>query len=92
MQGIECATPIVTKEGRFMRGRLASGILRRMGVTELIAPSDEDYIALAVRLARDVDYRGHIRKRIEDCRAVLFEDLAPIRALENFISEAAARA
>jgi protein O-GlcNAc transferase len=91
MQAVECAAPIVTKEGRFMRGRLASGILRRMGVPELVAQSEEDYIALAVRLAKDADYRGHVRHRIEKSRSVLFEDIAPIRALEDFLAEATTR-
>jgi predicted O-linked N-acetylglucosamine transferase (SPINDLY family) len=91
MQGVECAAPIVTKDGRFMRGRLASGVLKRMGVQELVAQSDEDYIALAVRLAKDTDYRSHIRDRIEKSRSVLFEDIAPIRALEDFISKVATR-
>ncbi len=31
MQAIECGLPVVAWEGRFMRGRLTSGILKRMG-------------------------------------------------------------
>lgn len=85
MQAVECSLPIVTREGRFMRGRLASGILKRMGLSELIAATEDDYVALAVRLARDTAYRDFVRTRIDTCREVLFEDLAPIRALENFL-------
>jgi predicted O-linked N-acetylglucosamine transferase (SPINDLY family) len=85
IQAVQCGTPIVTKEGRFMRGRLASGILKRMGLTELVANSEEQYIALAVRLATDVEYRAHIRSRTEKSRSVLFEDVAPLRALEDFL-------
>jgi predicted O-linked N-acetylglucosamine transferase (SPINDLY family) len=80
--------PIVTCDGRFMRGRLASGILKRMGLPELIAPSGQDYVALAVRLARDTDYRQHVRGRIVESRHVLFDDMAPVRALEAFLAEA----
>ncbi len=36
-----------------MRGRFASGILRRLGMAELIAASDQEYVELIVRLARD---------------------------------------
>jgi predicted O-linked N-acetylglucosamine transferase (SPINDLY family) len=89
LQAVECGLPIVTREGRFMRGRLASGILKRMGLTELVVPSEQDYVALAVRLARDTEYRGHIRKRIAESSHVLFEDIEPIRALEAFLAEAA---
>ena len=72
-----------------MRGRLASGILKRMGLDELVARSDEDYVSLAARLVTDPTYRSDVRKRIAAARTSLFEDKAPIRAMENFLVEAA---
>jgi protein O-GlcNAc transferase len=87
MHAVECGLPIVTREGRFMRGRLASGILKRMGLSELVAASDEDYVSLAVRLATDAAYRASVRERMQKARGSLFEDLAPIRALEDFLVE-----
>jgi protein O-GlcNAc transferase len=89
MEAVECALPIVTREGRFMRGRLASGILKRMGLQELVARSEDDYIDLAVRICRDDAYRAHLRQRIEAQRGILFDDPAPIRALEEFITRIA---
>jgi predicted O-linked N-acetylglucosamine transferase (SPINDLY family) len=86
MEAVECALPIVTREGRFMRGRLASGVLKRMGLHELVAPTEESYVDLAVRICRDDAYRAHLQKRIEDRRRILFEDPAPIRALEEFLT------
>ena len=86
MQALECGLPIVTMEGRFMRGRLASGLLKRIGLPELVVASEDDYIVLGVRLAEDAGYRQSIRERIEASRHVLFEDLAPIRALEDFLT------
>jgi len=86
MQAVECGLPIVTREGRFLRGRLASGILKRMGLQELVAESEEGYIALAVKLVQDAEYRGRIRERIEAGRHLLLEDSAPIRALEDFLA------
>ncbi len=91
IQAVECGLPIVTREGRFMRGRLASGVLKRMGLPELIAASEDEYVALAVRLAREGEYRAGIRARIETSREVLYEDRAPIRALEAFLSSVAGR-
>jgi len=85
MQAIECGLPIVTLDGSFMRGRLGSGILKRMGMAELVAESDEEYVALAVRLARDRDYNRDVRRRIAADRHVLFNDVAPIRGLEDFL-------
>ena len=85
MQAIECGLPIVTLDGRFMRGRLGGGILKRMGLAELVAQSERDYINLVVKLARNADYRRHIRERIDANRHVLFNDAAPIRGLEDFL-------
>ncbi len=57
MQAVECALPIVTCDGRFMRGRLASGILKRIGLNELVVADKCAYVDLAVRLCQDGEYR-----------------------------------
>jgi predicted O-linked N-acetylglucosamine transferase (SPINDLY family) len=88
MHAVETDLPIVTREGRFLRGRLASGILKRMGLHELVAASEEDYVELAVKLARGAGYRQDARARMAASRSILYEDLAPIRALENFLLKA----
>ena len=43
-------------------------------------------------LARDADYRQRIGERIELSRHILLEDTAPIRALEDFLVQAATAA
>jgi predicted O-linked N-acetylglucosamine transferase (SPINDLY family) len=91
MQAIERSLPIVSREGSFLRGRLASGPLRRMGLLELVTGSEEEYIGLVVRLVQDREYRDQIRRRMEAKRHVLFEDIAPIRAMEDFMAAAVAR-
>ena len=85
MQAVECALPVVTRKGRFLRGRLASGILQRIGLAELVAETDEDYVGTAVRLASDGGYREMIRTRITASRAILMDDREPIRAFEEFL-------
>ena len=89
MEAVECGLPVVTLEGRFMRGRFASGILKRIGLQELVARTEDDYIDLAVRISQDSAYRAYLRKRIESRRSILFDDPAPIRALEEFLLRAA---
>lgn len=91
MQALDCGLPIVTREGRFLRGRLASGILKRMGLAQLVAQSEEDYVTLAVKLVQDPEYRRHVRERIAASRDVLFDDVAPVRALEAFLTKATGR-
>ena len=87
MQAVECGLPIVTREGKFMRGRFASGILRELGLNELIAESDEAYINLLVRLARDPALRRTLRSRVQHSRGALFGDVAPVRAIEDFLTK-----
>lgn len=87
MQAVQCCLPIVTREGRFMRGRLASAILKRMGMPELVAPSEEGYVRLAVRLGKDAQYRQAVRREMAEKQSVLFDDLEPIRALETFLHD-----
>ena len=85
MQALECGLPIVAREGRFLRGRLGSGVLRHLGLDELVAPSDEAYVELAVALAADRERRNELRRRIEAGRERLYRDRAPLDALQRFI-------
>jgi len=88
MQALECGLPIVTKEGRFLRGRLASGALRHIGLEELVADTEDRYVELAVRVCRDRPYRQALRERIALGRTALYEDAAVTDALERFLESA----
>jgi protein O-GlcNAc transferase len=89
VQAMECGLPLVTREGRFLRGRLASGVLRRMDLKELIAQTEADYVNLAVRLVTDRPYRAHIRHEIEQRRSVLFDDPVALDAFQDFLESLA---
>jgi predicted O-linked N-acetylglucosamine transferase (SPINDLY family) len=87
MQAVQCSLPIVTREGRFMRGRLASGILKQLGVQELVAANEEDYIELTVKLVQDKAFSQSVSQRIGQASPRLLNDLQPIRAMEDFLME-----
>ena len=91
VQAMECGLPLVTREGRFLRGRLASGVLRRMNLEELIVQTKADYVNLAVRLADDRLYREHIRHQIQHRRSVLFDDQSAMGPFQDFLESAAGR-
>jgi protein O-GlcNAc transferase len=91
VQAIECGLPIVTREGRFLRGRLASGVLRRMDLQELIVQTKADYVDRVVKLVTDRPYQAHIRHEIEQRRPVLFNDQSAMGPFQDFL-ESAARA
>jgi protein O-GlcNAc transferase len=85
MQAIECGLPVVTREGKFMRGRFASAILKRLNLDELVACSDERYVDTAVRLAQDASFSLRVREQIHTRKALLFGDPAPVAALESLL-------
>lgn len=91
LQAIESGLPVAAREGRFLRGRLASGLLRRMGMHELVADSDAAYVETVVRLAQDAAWWGEVRERMVATRARLYGDVEPVRALERFLEAALRR-
>jgi protein O-GlcNAc transferase len=89
VQAIECGLPVVTREGQFLRGRLASGVLRRMELKELIAETKADYVNLIVKLLSDHRYQAHIRREILRRRSVLFDDQSAMGPLQDFLESVA---
>jgi len=77
--------PIVTLPTEFMRGRHTLAILRRMGVEDTIAATADEYVQLAVRLARDPAWRAAVSAKIAANKARIYLDRACIRALEEFL-------
>jgi protein O-GlcNAc transferase len=79
---------IVTLPGRFMRGRHTAAILRRIGCEATIAGSVDEYVSIAVRLARDPAWRAAVRQAVACGKHHAYEDVTYIRALETFLIEA----
>lgn len=52
-QALQAGLPIVTLEGRFLRQRLAAGLLRRVGETDGLTRSRDQYVEKAVEWARE---------------------------------------
>jgi protein O-GlcNAc transferase len=91
---LECLAhdlPVVSLPGELMRGRHTSAILQMMGVTETIAASIDDYVATAVRLGRDTQWRTNLRDRIAANKHRVYRDRACITALEDFLETEARR-
>lgn len=89
---LDCLThdiPIVTMPGRLMRGRQTTAVLQMMGVTETIAGTVDDYVSLAVRLARDPSWRNAVRRRMAENKHRVYRDRECIAALETFLGRVA---
>jgi len=87
IQAIECDLPVLAYEGEFMRGRLASGLLRRLDLPELVATTPQGFVDMAVDLARDKAKRSRLRAAIGQRRRILFHDASAVRALEDRLVE-----
>jgi CRISPR-associated protein Csy1 len=78
--------PLVTLPGRFMRGRQSLAMLHLAGLGELVARDEEDYVRLATRLAAGGNWREAIGARVRAGAQRLFDDPAPVAALESFLA------
>jgi protein O-GlcNAc transferase len=78
--------PIVTMTGPLMRGRHATAILTMMDVRDTVTVSVDGYVAAAVRIASDADWRSSLRSKIARNKHRLYRDSACIAALEDFLA------
>ncbi|MGB8843850.1 MAG: hypothetical protein WCC64_22595 [Aliidongia sp.] len=65
MEPIFAGCPIVTLRGRTQRGLLGAGMMRALGLDELVAEDAADYEAKAVAIARSPEWRAALAGRLE---------------------------
>ena len=81
--------PIVTLRGDLMRGRQSAGMLDMMGMTATVCESIEEYVGLAVGLARDLAWRVEVKHMIATRKRAVYRDGTCIAALEEFLDQVA---
>jgi protein O-GlcNAc transferase len=85
-QAIHRGLPIIALEGRYLRQRLAAGLLRQIGMTEGITLSEEQYVATAVGWAdesRDPDRWSARRSELRRAAPLADENRFSILAFEQ---------
>jgi predicted O-linked N-acetylglucosamine transferase (SPINDLY family) len=83
--------PIVTREGEFLRQRLAAGLLRQIGITDGIAMTSDQYVQIAVRWAqecRQSDLWAARREAIRRSAPKADDNRAALRAFEQVLLNA----
>ncbi len=91
LDALACGLPIVTLPGRFMRGRQSAGMLRLMGLDELVAADEDVYVRTVTRVAGDAACRATLSARIRAARGAIFDTPAPIEAFAQHLRELAGR-
>jgi predicted O-linked N-acetylglucosamine transferase (SPINDLY family) len=76
---------IVTLPGALMRGRQTYGMLRLLGLDELIARDAADYVRIAIRLVSDAEWRSALSARIAARKHELYRDRTTVEALAEFL-------
>ncbi|BCS55990.1 glycosyltransferase family 41 protein [Geobacter sp. SVR] len=87
-QALHRGLPVVTLEGRFMRQRLAAGLLRRIGFTETIAADVAGYVNKAAALANDPECRKALRAHLPGAVSQADGDIRVVRTFEAIVMNA----
>ena len=85
IQSIWCDLPMVTIRGGFLRNRLAAGVLERIGLEDLAADTEEQYLSIVNTLLCNESVLKEKRDHIKSHKHRIFRDVTPIREFENFI-------
>lgn len=85
VQALEAGLPVVTCRGRFLRGRLGSGVLEHLGMAELVADSPADYAERAADIALAPRRRRQLTDQIRATLPRLYRDPAPVASLQAYL-------
>jgi len=87
---LDMGVPVVTRVGERHAERMGLSLLAHLGVTETVAHSDTEYVAMACRLANDAAWRSEVAAKIVDKFA--HSDIADTRRYAACLEDAYARA
>jgi protein O-GlcNAc transferase len=90
-QAIHGGLPIVTREGEFLRQRLAAGLLRQIGITDGIAMTGDQYVQIASRWAQECkqsDLWVARRERVRRAAPMADGNCSAVRAFEQVLLNA----
>ena len=84
LEALGIGAPIVAWPGKYCRGRWVAACYKQMGLSDLVATDEDSYITLALRLAKDKDFKGRMQADIKANIDKLYESHEAVREMENF--------
>lgn len=84
--------PLVTMDGAYLRGRMAASFLRKMEMSDLLPRNAKEYVDLAVRLAKDCEFRKIVAERTLQQVPNIFNDRQTLDEWKNFLARSASQA
>ncbi len=79
--------PVLTQHGTLAVQCYAAGLYRRMGMeTDLVTKDRDEYIASAVKIGTNPEYRDHLGRMLPERVAAVFDDQRVISEYERFFS------
>lgn len=91
LEALWLGVPLLTCAGDTFSSRVSMSLLRAAHLDSLVARDPEDYVDQVIRLSQDGAERSRLRKHLAHARAArqgLFDINAPVRALEQAMTEA----
>ncbi len=79
-------TPLVTRVGEFMRGRVGAFYCKLLGLADCIAEDTESYAQKAVEIASNQLLRERISATIMNNNNILYDNLQPVKELTRFFN------
>lgn len=64
IEALAAGLPLLTRPGANVQSRVAAGLLFAHGAEDMVADSDQDYVAKAIRFATDAEWRESIRTAV----------------------------
>ena len=92
LAALDMGVPVVTLTGERHSERIGASILTHLSLGELVANSEEQFIAISIRLARDEGFMADMRRSVANATAAAADNsVVYTRALEKAFVEIAAR-
>ena len=85
-EAFEFNIPVITYPSKFLNGRFTQGLYKKMGFSQLVAYSVDNYIEIALKYGMNKDKLHEISGLINDNKSKIFKEEASVTDWDNFFT------